>query len=95
MTGQDLSQRMMDSQAFAAVTRAIVGFAMDDVDTGVMTQPKNTLGRKPSKSMEYQISGKLMQIEGSGRRSPTSPLGTRPTAARRTCWMSRTCGSSR
>lgn len=64
MTGQDLSQRMMDSQAFAAVTRAIVGFAMDDVDTGVMTQPKNTLGRKPSKSMEYQISAKLMQIEG-------------------------------
>ena len=63
MTGQDLSQRMMDSQAFAAVTRAIVGFAMDDVDTGVMTQPKNTLGRKPSKSMEYRISAKLMQIE--------------------------------
>jgi AAA domain len=55
MEGRDAASLISGSHAFKDVARAIIVFARDSEDTGVMSQPKNNLGRQPSLSLEYSV----------------------------------------
>jgi hypothetical protein len=55
MEGRDAASLVSGSHAFKDVARAMVVFARDSETTGVMSQPKNNLGRIPSRSLEYEV----------------------------------------
>jgi hypothetical protein len=55
MEGRDAASLVSGSHAFKDVARAMIVFARDSETTGVMSQPKNNLGRIPSRSLEYTV----------------------------------------
>lgn len=55
MEGRDPASLISGSHAFKDVARAVLVFAMDSEDTGVMSQVKNSLGKMPAESLEYRI----------------------------------------
>jgi hypothetical protein len=70
MEGRDPASLISGSHAFKDVARAIVVFAMDGEDTGVMSQVKNSLGPMPRESLEYRICSKPLLIEGEWAQVP-------------------------
>jgi hypothetical protein len=55
MEGRDAASLISGSHAFKDVARAVIVFARDGEDTGVLSQPKNNLGRLPRLSLEYRV----------------------------------------
>jgi hypothetical protein len=64
-TGRDPISMITASGAFKDVARAVLVFALDSEDTGVMSQVKNSLGRLPPDSQGYRFDPLWMTVEGS------------------------------
>jgi hypothetical protein len=60
--GRDAAALISGSHAFKDVARAILVFARDGDDTGVMSQVKNNLGRLSSLSLAYSIDPKQVEV---------------------------------
>jgi hypothetical protein len=79
MEGRDAASLISGSHAFKDVARAVLVFARDSETTGVMSQPKNNLGRLPSLSLEYRVEAVQIEAEDGQAEAPRFVMGG-PTA---------------
>jgi AAA domain len=73
--GRDAASLISGSHAFKDVARAILVFAKDDEDTGIMSQVKNSLGRIPSQSLAYSVGSVQLQVSDGWADVPKFVLG--------------------
>ncbi len=59
----DAASRIIGTSAFKHVARAVLTFAFDGDGTRVLSQQKNNLGRSDIPSMQYRISGIVLETD--------------------------------
>jgi hypothetical protein len=73
--GRDAASLISGSHAFKDVARAVQVLARDSEDTGIMSQPKNNLGRTPSLSLSYRVEAKSIKVSDGWAEVPYFVLG--------------------
>ena len=73
--GRDAASLISGSHAFKDVARAVQVLARDSEDTGVLSQPKNNLGRTPSLSLSYRIEAESIRVSDGWAEVPKFVLG--------------------
>jgi hypothetical protein len=75
MEGRDAASLISGSHAFKDTARAVIVFARDGEATGVMSQPKNNLGRVVTRSLEYAVDAVQITVSDGVTEVPVFVMG--------------------